>query len=79
MSDTKKNKENFKISIGDGFPVEKALRKFKRLCDSYGITKTYKARQAYSKPSIKAKEKREAAEKRRRKTSAKSSRYRAKI
>ncbi|MAZ47036.1 MAG: 30S ribosomal protein S21 [Halobacteriovoraceae bacterium] len=79
MAESKKNKENFKISIGDGFPVEKALRKFKRLCDSYGITKTYKARQAYQKPSIKAKEKREAAEKRRRKTNSKNSRYRAKI
>ena len=77
MSENKK--ENFKITVGEGFPVEKALRKFKRLCDSYGITKTYRARQAYSKPSIKAKEKREAAEKRRRKTSSKSSRYRNKI
>lgn len=76
---SEKKKENFKISIGEGFPVEKALRKFKRLCDSYGITKTYKAKQAYQKPSVKAKEKREAAEKRRRKTNSKSSRYRAKI
>ncbi|MEE2671523.1 MAG: 30S ribosomal protein S21 [Bdellovibrionota bacterium] len=79
MSESKNNKENFKISIGEGFPVEKALRKFKRLCDSYGITKTYRANQAYQKPSIKAKEKREAAEKRRRKTNSKSSRFRSKI
>ena len=71
--------ENFKIRIGDGFPVEKALRKFKRMCDSYGIVKNYRAREAYSKPSIKAKEKREAAEKRRRKTMAKGRRTNQKI
>ncbi|MDP7321127.1 MAG: 30S ribosomal protein S21 [Bacteriovoracaceae bacterium] len=73
------NSENFKINIGEGFPVEKALRKFKRMCDSYGIVKNYRAREAYSKPSERAKEKREAAEKRRRKTQNKSNRYRAKI
>ena len=71
--------ENFKIRIGDGFPVEKALRKFKRMCDSYGIVKNYRAREAYDKPSVRAKEKREAAEKRRRKTLSKSGRSRSKI
>lgn len=76
---SEKNSENFKISIGDGFPVEKALRKFKRMCDSYGIVKNYRARESYSKPSERAKEKREAAEKRRRKTLGKSSRGRQKI
>lgn len=76
MSDSS---ENFKIKIGEGFPVEKALRKFKRMCDSYGIVKNYRAREAYSKPSIKAKEKRESAEKRRRKTQSKSNRSRSKI
>ena len=50
-----KNSENFKISIGEGFPVEKALRKFKRMCDSYGIVKNYRAREAYAKPSERAK------------------------
>ena len=74
-----KKSENFKISIGDGFPVEKALRKFKRMCDSYGIVKSYRAREAYAKPSERAKEKRENAEKRRRKTASKSSRTRQKI
>jgi len=69
---SEKKSENFKISIGDGFPVEKALRKFKRMCDSYGIVKNYRAREAYAKPSERAKEKRENAEKRRRKTASKS-------
>ena len=67
-----KDGDNFKVSIGEGFPVEKALRKFKRMCDSYGIVKNYKARESYDKPSIRAKEKREQAEKRRRKTANKS-------
>lgn len=75
----KKTGENFKISITEGFPVEKALRKFKRMCDAYGVVKNYRARESYDKPSIKAKEKREAAEKRRRKTMGKNNRNRAKI
>lgn len=72
-------KENFSIKIGDGFPVEKALKKFKRLADSYGIVKNYRAREAYQKPSIREKEKREAAEKRRRKTESKNRRFGRKI
>ncbi len=80
MSDKKSSSsENFKITISDGFPVEKALRKFKRMCDSYGIIKKYRAREAYMKPSERAKEKRESAEKRRRKTVSKQSRFRQKI
>ncbi len=76
---SEKKGENFKINIGEGFPVEKALRKFKRMCDAYGIVKNYRAREAYDKPSIRAKEKREAAEKRRRKTMSKTRRVRQKI
>ena len=80
MSDKKeKSSENFKISISDGFPVEKALRKFKRMCDGYGIIKMYRAKESYQKPSEKAKEKRESAEKRRRKTASKSSRGKQRI
>lgn len=78
MSD-KKSGENFKITISEGFPVEKALRKFKRMCDAYGVVKNYRAKEAYDKPSVRAKEKREAAEKRRRKTVGKARRMRQKI
>jgi small subunit ribosomal protein S21 len=63
--------ENIKVKIIDGMPVEKAIKKFKRLCDSYGIVKMYRKKEAYQKPSIQAKEKREAAEKRRKKTESK--------
>lgn len=49
------------------------------MCDSYGIVKNYRAREAYKKPSIQAKEKRESAEKRRRKTDSKARGFRSKI
>jgi small subunit ribosomal protein S21 len=62
-----KAKETIYIRIAESFPADKAIKKFKRLCDLYGIVKEYRARQEYKKPSIKAKEKRESAEKRRRK------------
>lgn len=47
--------------------AERTIRKFKRLCDSYGVVKEYRKREAYLKPSVRNKEKREASEKRRRK------------
>ena len=63
--------ENVRLEVSDGFAVDKALKKFKRLCDAYGIVKEYRAREYYQKPSIKDREKRENAEKRRRKTISK--------
>lgn len=69
--DQKKTGENIRIDITDGFAVERALKKFKRLCDAYGIVKEYRAREFYQKPSVKRVEKMEAAEKRRKKTNSK--------
>ena len=63
-------KDKIRIDITDGFAVERALKKFKRLCDAYGIVKEYRAREAYQKPSVKQKLKLEDAEKRRKKTNA---------
>lgn len=63
--------ENIRIDITDGFAVEKALKKFKRMCDAFGIVKEYRAREFYQKPSVKKVEKMEEAEKRRKKTSSK--------
>ena len=62
------NMSTIQISIDERFPAEKALKKFKRLCDAYGIVKEYRARSEYRKPSVKQKEKLENAEKRRHKT-----------
>lgn len=56
------------IHIDERFPAEKAIKKFKRLCDAYGIVKEYRARSEFKKPSVRMKEKLENAEKRRHKT-----------
>jgi len=79
MAQDKKPGENIRIDITDGFAVERALKKFKRLCDAYGIVKEYRAREYYLKPSVKKVEKMEAAEKRRKKTSSKTGRGPKKI
>jgi small subunit ribosomal protein S21 len=71
--------DNIKIDIGEGTMVERALKKFKRLCDSYGIVKEYRKREAYTKPSVKNKEKLESAEKRRKKTAMKQLKFVKKI
>lgn len=63
---------NIMIYIDDKFGAERALKKFKRLCDSYGIVKEFRARSEFKKPSVKLKEKLENAEKRRHKTESKS-------
>lgn len=75
----KKEKHNIYVEISEGLTVDRALRKFKRLCDSYGIIKEYRKREAYTKPSIKMKEKQEAAEKRRKKAISRGNRFSKKI
>ena len=60
------------VKVDERSNVEKTIRKFKRLCESYGVVKEYKKRQDYKKPSIKNKEKLEAAQKRRVKTAHRS-------
>ena len=63
------------VKIDDKSHVEKSLRKFKRLCESFGVVKEYRKRQDYKKPSVRLKEKNEAAAKRRVKANIKSSRF----
>jgi len=58
----KSSGENIRIEITDGFAVEKALKKFKRMCDAFGIVKEYRAREFYQKPSVKKVEKIEISE-----------------
>lgn len=71
--------DNIRINISEGTMVERALKKFKRLCDAYGIVKEYRRRESYIKPSVKLKEKQESAEKRRKKTIMKQMRFTKKI
>ena len=58
-------KSNIEIKIKDSSNAERALRKFKRLCDLYGVGKEYKKRKEYKKPSERKKEKEKASSKRR--------------
>ena len=62
-------KSNIEIKIKDSGSAERAIRKFKRMCDLYGVGKEYKKRKEYKKPSERKKEKDKAATKRRSKNS----------
>lgn len=59
------------VKVDDKFGVERSLRKFKRMCESFGIVKEYRKRKEYRKPSVVLLEKRAAAAKRRSKTNSK--------
>ena len=56
-----------KVRVRKNEPVEKAIRRFKRLVDNEGILRKVKESRFYEKPSVKKKKKRARAEKRRRK------------
>ncbi len=59
------------VTIDERNGVERSLKKFKRLCESFGVIREYRKRQEYKKPSVRLKEKVASAEKRRKKTSVK--------
>lgn len=69
-----KSKSSIQIAIDEKSGVERSLKKFKRMCESFGVIREYRKRQEYKKPSIRLKEKTAAAEKRRKKTAMKFSR-----
>jgi len=56
-----------KVRIRKNEPVEKAIKRFKRLVDNEGILRKLKECRYYEKPSVKKKKKKARAEKRRRK------------
>jgi len=66
------SEESIKVVIDEKLGADRALKKFKRLCETFGVVKEYRKRQCYAKPSVRLKEKREAAEKRRKKAQIKS-------
>ena len=72
-------KFSIEIAINERFGIDRSLRRFKRLCESYGVVREYRKRQEYKKPSVKKLEKSLAAEKRRKKTIAKNFRFRNRI
>ncbi len=62
------------VNVDERLGVERSLKKFRRLCESFGVIREYRKRQEYKKPSIRLKEKVASAEKRRKKNSVKFSR-----
>jgi small subunit ribosomal protein S21 len=60
-----------RINVDERFGVERSLKKFKRLCESFGVVREYRKRQEYKKPSVRLKEKTAAADKRRKKSAVK--------
>lgn len=66
-----KKEPNIVIKIDERTNLERSLKKFKRMCESFGVIREYRKRQEYKKPSIRNKEKQAAAEKRRKKTAMK--------
>tara|TARA_R110000868_G_scaffold117600_7_gene312278 strand:+ start:7597 stop:7827 length:231 start_codon:yes stop_codon:yes gene_type:complete len=59
------------VNIDERLGVERSLKKFKRMCEAFGVIREYRKRQEYKKPSVRHKEKTAAAEKRRKKTAMK--------
>ncbi len=59
------------VAIDERLGVERSLKKFKRMCEAFGVIREYRKRQEYKKPSVRHKEKTAAAEKRRKKTAVK--------
>jgi small subunit ribosomal protein S21 len=65
---------SLKVRVDDRMGVDRSLKKFKRMCEAFGVIREYRKRQEYKKPSMKNKEKLAAAEKRRKKSMIKSMR-----
>jgi len=61
---------SIKVVVDEMKGAERSIRKFKRMCEAYGVVREYRKRQEHRKPSVRMKEKNEAAEKRRRKASS---------
>ena len=55
------------VKVGENKNLESALKRFKRKCQKDGIIGDIKRKEAYLKPSVAKKKKREAARKRKRK------------
>ncbi len=52
------------VTIDERMHPDRSLKKFKRMCEAFGVVREYRKRQEYRKPSVRLKEKTEAAVKR---------------
>lgn len=59
--------DSIKVVLKDQENINSALKRFKRMCESYGIVKEYRRRKNYIKPSLALREKLKSAQKRKRK------------
>ncbi len=55
------------IRVGENESLDNALKRFKRQCARAGVLSEYRKREHYEKPSIKKKEKSEAAKRKKKK------------
>lgn len=62
------------VTIKEGEPFERAVKRFKKKVEAAGILKEVRRREHYLKPSIRKKEKTRVAEKRRRRSANRSTR-----
>ena len=60
-------KPNVFVKVGKDEPIEKAIRRFKKLCEKQGIKKEVKSRRYYEKPSEARRHEKRKAERNRRK------------
>jgi small subunit ribosomal protein S21 len=58
------------VTIGDREPFEKALRRFKKICEREGVLSDLKKHQHFEKPSERRKRKLNAAKRKRNKSSS---------
>lgn len=49
------------VTIEEGEPIDRALKRFKKECQKSGILSEFRRREYYEKPSVKRKRKEEAA------------------
>lgn len=68
---SKMKKSSIFVVVDERSGIERSLKRFKRLCESFGVIREYRKRQEYKKPSVRNKEKLAAADKRRKKSAIK--------
>ena len=60
------------VNVGENEPLEKALKRFRKVCEQSGVLSEYKKRERYEKPSETRKKKAQEARRKMRKLTKKS-------
>ena len=64
-----------RVQPKEGEPLEKTLRRLRKICNNEGVTKAVKRHSHYEKPSVRRKRKRQEAERKRRKAMRRAQRH----